>query len=102
LPRGAGGPSFAQRIFLGVDVKPAFVLPAALCAALATCAAAAAELPSRPKPGATPAAATPAARTCHIDGQAGIMLPGSDACLHIGGSVSVQTTFGGSRSNDVQ
>jgi hypothetical protein len=76
-------------------VNSVFVVPVAFCAALATGAAAAAELPSRPTPGATRSAATPAAKTCQIDGQAGIIIPGSDTCLHIGGSVGAQATMGG-------
>jgi hypothetical protein len=86
-------------------VKPVLFLSVALCAALVAGAAAGAELPSRPAPGAPTAAATPAAKACQIDGEPGIMLPGSGACLRIAGSVTVQGAFGnvgGSRSNGVQ
>jgi hypothetical protein len=95
LPRRLSGPSFAQRMSLGARVKSAFVVLVAFCAALATGPAAGAELPSRPTPGATRTATTPAAKTCQIDGQAGIIIPGSDTCLHIGGSVGAAATMGG-------
>lgn len=48
-------------------------------------AARAAELPTRearPNPDAA------RARTCVIDGQRGVMLPGSDTCMRVTGSVS--------------
>jgi len=69
-------------------------LPLAFCAALAASAAAGAELPSRSPPGALTASA-PAAKKCQIDGRAGIMLPGSGACLLISGSISAQAAVGG-------
>ncbi len=47
-----------------------------------------AELPSRN----TPPAAT--AKTCSIDGVPGVVLPGSDTCLRINGSVSAGVIAG--------
>jgi len=55
-------------------------------------AALAAELPTR---AASPApVATAEARTCVIDGEKGILLPGSETCMRITGSVSAQVSAG--------
>jgi hypothetical protein len=51
--------------------------------------AGAAELPSRNAP--TSAAK---AKTCSVDGEPGIVLPGGDACVRISGSVSAQVSAG--------
>ena len=51
-------------------------------------AATAAELPSRQ---AQPA---PAAKTCRIDGQEGVVLPGSGTCMRVSGYVNAQAAFG--------
>ena len=50
--------------------------------------ATAAELPSRQTQPA------PAAQKCQIDGQEGVILPGSGTCIRLSGYVSAQTTFG--------
>jgi hypothetical protein len=50
----------------------------------------AAELPSR---NAKPAEANKA-RACTVDGQAGVLLPGSQTCVRVSGSVSAQVTAG--------
>lgn len=55
-------------------------------------AALAAELPTRaasPAPGASAKA-----RTCMIDGEKGVLLPGSDTCMRITGSLSAQISAG--------
>jgi hypothetical protein len=59
-----------------------------VAALLALQTATAAELPSRQ---AKPA---PAAKKCQIDGQEGVVIPGSETCLRLSGAVSAQTTFG--------
>ena len=61
-----------------------FAVVAAFCAA----GAAAAELPLHH---AKPAAV---AKTCKINGGAGVILPGSDTCLRLSGYVSARATFG--------
>ena len=64
-----------------------------LVSSLAICApmgARAAELPSR---NAKPAE-TDKAKACTIDGQAGVLLPGSQTCVRVSGSVSAQVTAG--------
>lgn len=50
----------------------------------------AAELPTRE---ARPAA-NPEARTCTVDGEPGIVLPGGDTCMRISGSISAQVSAG--------
>jgi hypothetical protein len=72
-------------------VKLTLALSAAVAALVALQAAAAAELPLRH---ARPA---PAAKKCGIDGQEGVILPGSETCLHVSGSVDAQVTVGKSR-----
>jgi hypothetical protein len=69
-------------------VKLTFALMTAVAALFALEAAAAAELPSRPAPPA------PAAKKCQIDGQEGVILPGTEACIRVSGSISAQTTVG--------
>ena len=61
-----------------------------VCAFTAS-AALAAELPTRAAP---PSEASARARTCVIDGQKGILLPGSETCMRITGSVSAQVSAG--------
>ncbi|MGA2495903.1 MAG: porin [Roseiarcus sp.] len=60
----------------------------AVAALLALQTATAAELPSRQTQPA------PAAKKCQIDGQEGVILPGSETCMRLSGYVSAQTTFG--------
>ena len=69
-------------------MKLAFALSIALAALIARQAASAAELPLRQ---AQPAAA---AKTCRIDGQEGVVLPGSGTCMRVSGSVSAQAAVG--------
>ncbi len=80
-------------------MKRAFALSTAVAALLALQTATAAELPLRQ---AQPAPA-PAAKTCRINGQDGVILPGAETCVRVGGYVGAQTTFGtvgGSRKID--
>ncbi len=72
-------------------MKLTFALTIAVAALLAPQAAAAAELPLRQ---AQPA---PAAKKCQIDGQEGVIIPGSGACMRVSGYVNAQATFGKSR-----
>ena len=58
--------------------------------------AAAAELPSRH------AEPTEAAKTCRINGREGVMLPGTDTCLRVGGGVSATAAFGAGQSQSRQ
>jgi hypothetical protein len=60
--------------------------------ALTASAALAAELPTRAAPPSAEASAK--ARTCMIDGEKGILLPGSETCMRITGSVSAQVSVG--------
>ena len=69
-------------------MKLAFALLTAVAALFAFAVAAAAELPSRQ---AQPA---PAAKKCQIDGQEGVILPGSETCLRVSGYVGAQATAG--------
>ena len=69
-------------------MKLTLALSTAVAALFALEAAAAAELPSRQ---AQPA---PAAKKCQIDGQEGVVVPGSETCLRVSGYVSAQTTIG--------
>jgi hypothetical protein len=69
-------------------VKLTLALSAAVAALVALQAAAAAELPLRH---ARPA---PAAKKCGIDGQEGVILPGSEICMRLGGYVNAQVTVG--------
>jgi hypothetical protein len=69
-------------------VKPTLALSLSLAFALIVGAAAAAELPSRQ------IQTTPPAKTCRINGQKGILIPGSETCLRVGGSVTGQAAFG--------
>ena len=69
-------------------MKLTFALSIAVAALLALQTASAAELPSRQE---QPAAA---AKKCRIDGQNGVVLPGSDTCMRVNGYVNAQTTFG--------
>lgn len=69
-------------------MKLTIVQTIVVAALLATQAAAAAELPSRQAP---PAAA---AKKCRVDGQEGVILPGTGTCLRVSGSVSAEATFG--------
>jgi hypothetical protein len=69
-------------------VKLTFALTIGIAALLAPKAATAAELPSRQ---AQPA---PAATKCRIDGQEGIILPGSGTCMRVSGYVNAQAAFG--------
>ena len=69
-------------------MKLTFALSIAVAALVALQAATAAELPSRH---AQPA---PAAKKCRIDGQEGVILPGSETCMRVSGYVSAQATFG--------
>jgi hypothetical protein len=69
-------------------VKLTFALSIAVAALLALQTATAAELPLRQ---AQPA---PAAKKCQLDGQDGVILPGSGICVRVSGYVSVQTTAG--------
>jgi hypothetical protein len=71
-------------------VKLAFAQTIGIAALLALQTATAAELPSRQ---ARPAPA-PAARKCQVNGQDGVILPGSETCLRLGGYVSARTTVG--------
>jgi hypothetical protein len=50
-----------------------------------------AELPSRQ------AQPTPAAKKCQINGQEGVILPGSGTCMRVSGYVNAQVSVGGSR-----
>jgi hypothetical protein len=78
-------------------VKLTFALTIVVAALLALQAATAAELPSRQ---AQPA---PAAKKCRIDGHEGLILPGSETCMRVNGSVDAQAAFGtvgGSRKID--
>ena len=58
----------------------------------AASAALAAELPTRAA-SPTPVASAKA-RTCTIDREKGILLPGSETCMRISGSVSAQVSAG--------
>jgi hypothetical protein len=69
-------------------VKLTFALTIGIAALLAPQAVTAAELPSRQ---AQPA---PAATKCRIDGQEGIILPGSGTCMRVSGYVNAQAAFG--------
>ena len=69
-------------------MKLTFAQTIAVAALLALQAATAAELPSRQ---AQPA---PAAKTCRIDGQEGIILPGAGTCMRVSGYVGAQATAG--------
>jgi hypothetical protein len=69
-------------------VKLTFALSIAVAALLALQTATAAELPLRQ---AQPA---PAAKKCQLDGQDGVILPGSGICVRVSGYVSTQTTVG--------
>ena len=69
-------------------MKLTLALSVAAAALLALGAATAAELPSRHTQPA------PAAKTCRIDGQAGVILPGSETCMRVSGSVNAQISFG--------
>ena len=69
-------------------MKLALALSTVAAAILALEAAAAAELPSRH---AQPAAA---AQTCRVDGQEGMVLPGSGTCMRVSGYVNAQEAFG--------
>lgn len=69
-------------------MKLTFALTIGIAALLAPQAATAAELPSRQ---AQPA---PAATKCRIDGQEGIILPGSGTCMRVSGYVNAQAAFG--------
>jgi hypothetical protein len=60
-----------------------------LGSAAAVSAASGAELPSRNAP---PPAAK--AETCSVDGVPGVLLPGGQTCVRIGGSVSAAVTAG--------
>lgn len=60
----------------------------AVAALVALQGAAAAELPSRP------AKPEPAAKKCRIDGQDGVVLPGSATCVRLSGSISAGASFG--------
>jgi hypothetical protein len=71
-------------------VKLAFARTIGIAALLALQTATAAELPLRQ---AQPAAA-PAARKCQVNGQDGVILPGSETCLRLGGYVSARTAVG--------
>jgi hypothetical protein len=77
-------------------VKLAFAQTIGIATLLALQTATAAELPLRQ---AQPVPA-PAARKCQVNGQDGVIFPGSETCLRLGGYVSVRTavgTVGGSR-----
>jgi hypothetical protein len=67
-------------------LSPSFALSLAL--ALFVESAAAAELPSRQSQ------PTPAAKTCWVNGQKGVLIPSSNTCLRISGSVSGQAAIG--------
>ena len=69
-------------------MKLTFALTIGVAALLALQAATAAELPSRQ---AQPA---PAAKKCQIDGQEGVILPGSGTCMRVSGYVNAQAAFG--------
>ena len=69
-------------------MKLTFALTIAVAALIAQQTATAAELPSRQ---AKPA---PAATKCRIDGQEGIILPGSGTCMRVSGYVNAQAAFG--------
>ncbi len=69
-------------------MKLTFALTIGIAALLAPQAVTAAELPSRQ---AQPA---PAATKCRIDGQEGIILPGSGTCMRVSGYVNAQAAFG--------
>jgi len=76
-------------------VKLAFVALVVAAAALAAATSArAAELPSRD---AKPPASADQAKTCKINGAPGMVMPGSDVCVKIGGAVNA-TVSGGSLS----
>ena len=61
-----------------------------VAALLALQTATAAELPSRQ---AQPAP-TPVVRKCQVNGEDGVMFPGSETCLRLGGYVSARAAFG--------
>jgi hypothetical protein len=88
LPRSAFGSIFKPRTGCGVRVKSTLAIPLSLAVALVVGAAAAAELPSRQSQ------PTPPAKTCWVNGQKGILIPGSDTCLRVSGSVTGQAAFG--------
>ena len=69
-------------------MKLTLVRAVIFAALLAPTIATAAELPSRQ---AQPA---PAAQKCRIDGQEGIVLPGSGTCMRVSGYVNAQAAFG--------
>ena len=69
-------------------MKLTFAVTVGIAALLALQAATAAELPSRQ---AQPA---PTAKKCRIDGQEGIILPGSETCMRVSGYVNAQAAFG--------
>jgi hypothetical protein len=69
-------------------VKLTFALTIGAAAVLALQAATPAELPSRQ---AQPAAT---AKKCQIDGQEGVVLPGSEVCMRVSGFVNAQAAFG--------
>jgi Porin subfamily len=69
-------------------VKLTIVQTIAVASLLALQTASAAELPSRQ---AQPA---PAAKKCQIDGQKGVVVPGSETCIRLSGYVSARTAFG--------
>ena len=69
-------------------MKLTIALTIAAASLLALHSATAAELPSRH---AQPAAA---AKKCQINGQEGVIVPGSATCVRLSGYVSAQTTFG--------
>jgi hypothetical protein len=71
-----------------VKLAIALLIGSAIAGSAAT-GSGAAELPSRNSP--TPAAK---AQTCTIDGAPGVVLPGSGACVRIGGAVSAQVSAG--------
>ena len=71
-------------------MKLAFAQTIGIATLLALQTATSAELPLRQ---AQPVAA-PAARKCQVNGQDGVIVPGSETCLRLGGYVSVRTTVG--------
>ena len=67
-----------------LTIVPTIVVAALLALQSAT----AAELPSRQ------AQSAPAAKKCRIGGQEGVIIPGSQTCVHLSGAASAQMTFG--------
>jgi len=69
-------------------IRTTLLCSAAVLAALG--GARAAELPTKNK-AANPA---PHAKACSINGEAGFIVPGSDACVKISGYVEIETSAG--------